>query len=251
MSKIKQRIAEQFLGVSETDSRLGTGNQEAREAWLKERLSVVPSGSKILDAGAGTTRYRKFCEHLEYVSQDFGQYDGTGDGAGLQTGSFDQSKLDIVSDILDIPVDTDSFDAVMCIEVLEHVPAPVEALRELSRVLKPGGTLLVTAPVCSLTHYAPYFFQTGYSKYFYEHWLGEFNFKIEEITPNGSYFSWLAQELRRLPQISKEVEGHDGIPWMRRKAMAKLIDWMEELEGKSKNPSELLALGLQVRATKT
>ena len=55
---------------------------------------------------------RDFCSHLDYLSQDFAQYDGSGDGSGLQTGSWDQSKIDIVSDIIDIPEPAESFDAV-------------------------------------------------------------------------------------------------------------------------------------------
>lgn len=247
---LKQNLANAVLGDIQPQSTIGTSNQAVRENWLKSQLESIPSGHRILDAGAGTTRYRKYCEHLKYVSQDFGQYDGQGDGEGLQTGSFDQSLLDIVCDIVDIPEETDSFDAVMCIEVLEHVPAPVDALKELARLLKPGGTLIVTAPFCSITHYAPYFFQTGYSRYFYEHWLGEFGFEIEEITPNGTYYEWLAQEIRRLPSLSKQIEGHGGIGHKRRRAMAEIIDWLAEMEGKSPNPSELLALGLHVRAVK-
>lgn len=231
-------------------SKIGTDNQETRERWLERTLSELEAGKRILDAGAGTTRYRKYCEHLEYVSQDFGEYDGVGDKVGMQRGVFDQSQLDIESDITSIPVDDECFDAIMCIEVLEHVPNPIEALRELSRILKPGGVLIVTAPTCSLTHMSPFFFQTGFSRYFYTYWLDELGYEIDELSPNGSYYAWIAQELRRLPQLSRTVVGHQGISWIRRKAMAVLVDWLCELEEKSANPAELLSFGYHVRATK-
>ena len=79
----------------------------------EEGLSAIPTGSGILDAGAGELRYRSLCSHLEYVSQDFSGYDGQGDGAGLQAGGWDQTKLDIVSDIAHIPAQDASFDAIM------------------------------------------------------------------------------------------------------------------------------------------
>lgn len=63
---------------------LGLGRNDAsRDAWVKERLAAVPSGLSLLDAGAGGGRYRKACAHLRYVSQDFGQYDGLGDGTHI------------------------------------------------------------------------------------------------------------------------------------------------------------------------
>jgi SAM-dependent methyltransferase len=193
----------------------GTRNQATREAWLAAALAAVPAGSRILDAGAGELQYKRFCSHLHYVSQDFGQYDGRGDGTGLQKGTWDQSQLDIISDITAIPEPDASFDAVMCVEVLEHLPAPVEALRELVRLLRPGGVIILTAPFCSLTHFAPFFFQTGYSRYFYVHWLNALGCEILEMDWNGNFFEYLGQELRRLPSVAKTYCG-DALSWRER-----------------------------------
>jgi len=115
--------------------------------------------------------------------------------------SWDNSKLDIISDISSIPRKNSSFDAIMCIEVLEHIPYPNEAFKEFSRLIKMGGKLIITAPFCSMTHFAPYHFSTGFSKYFYEKALKENGFRILEITPNGNYYKFLAQITRGLPDI--------------------------------------------------
>lgn len=178
-------------------STVGTRNEHSRKQWLQTTLAAIPAGSRILDAGAGELSQKRFCSHLDYVSQDFGVYDGQGDGAGLQTGAWDQSQLDIVSDITEIPEPDNSFDAIMCIEVLEHLPDPTGALGEFSRLLKPGGSLILTAPFCSLTHFAPYHFHSGFNRYFYTKHLPALGFDVEELTPNGNYYEYLAQETRR------------------------------------------------------
>jgi ubiquinone/menaquinone biosynthesis C-methylase UbiE len=180
---------------------VGTQNQSIREQWLAAALAAIPSGERILDAGAGELQYAHFCAHLDYVSQDLGQYDGKGDDVGLQMKSWDNSRLDIVSDIASIPVPDSSFDAVMCVEVLEHVPHPTEAIREFARITRPGGTLVITVPVSSLTHFAPYYFYNGFSRYYFERVLSEVGFEIVELVHNGNYFEAMAQELRRLESV--------------------------------------------------
>ena len=51
-----------------------------------------------------------------------------------------------VGNINDIPLESDSLDAVMCSEVLEHVDSPEESIQELVRVLKPGGVMALSVP---------------------------------------------------------------------------------------------------------
>lgn len=51
-----------------------------------------------------------------------------------------------VGNINDIPLESDSLDAVMCSEVLEHVESPEESIQELVRVLKPGGVMALSVP---------------------------------------------------------------------------------------------------------
>lgn len=175
---------------------IGDDTTEVQANWVIRQLKALPTGLRILDAGAGERRFEPYCSHLQYVSQDFGQYDGGGDGAGLQTGKWDNSRLDIVSDITRIPVEDASFDAILCSEVFEHIPDAITAVREFARILKPGGTLLITAPFNSLTHFAPYHF-CGYNRYWYLHHLPALGLEIEIIDHNGSWFAFIAQELRR------------------------------------------------------
>jgi hypothetical protein len=43
---------------------VGTLNESTRIHWLEEALKKIPTGSKILDAGAGEQPFKKFCAHL-------------------------------------------------------------------------------------------------------------------------------------------------------------------------------------------
>ncbi|NCB38065.1 MAG: class I SAM-dependent methyltransferase [Erysipelotrichia bacterium] len=179
-------------------------NSEQRNAWIARHLADIPAGLRILDAGAGELKNKKHCEHLEYVSQDFCQYEGTGNGNGLQTGNWDTSKIDLVCDIVSISEPDSSFDVILCSEVLEHIPDPLPALKEFSRLLKPGGILILTAPFSSHVHFAPYHYCTGFSRYWYEHHLPAYGFSIQELSPNGDWFDFFHQETARLGIMSRK-----------------------------------------------
>lgn len=226
---------------------VGTRNESTRAAWLEKVLKQLPSGSSILDAGAGEQQFRHLCSHLSYVAQDFAQYDGQGDEKGLQMGSWDQSKLDIVSDITAIPRPDASFDAIMCTEVFEHIPHPLLALKEFSRLLSSGGQLIITAPFCSLTHFAPYHFYSGFNRYFYETHLAAHGFKLVEMETNGNFFEFLGQEVRRIPEIADRYS--KGQPRRHELlAMRVLLNMLERFSGKDTGSAELLNFGYHVRA---
>jgi len=178
-------------------------NATRRNLWLTQRLSEIPKNLRILDAGAGELKNKPLCSHLQYVSQDFGQYEGEDNGTGLHTGKWDTSKIDIVCDVINIPEPDNSFDAILCSEVLEHIPDPTLALKEFQRLLKPGGKLILTAPFSSLVHFAPYYYCSGFSRYWYEHHLTKLGFAIDELTPNGDWFDFCHQEIARLGIVAK------------------------------------------------
>jgi SAM-dependent methyltransferase len=226
---------------------VGRANDATREAWLEAALKRVPPDSRILDAGAGTQRYRRMCGHLRYVSQDIAQYDGRGDEVGLQTGSFEFGQLDIVSDITSIPEPDASFDAIMCVEVFEHLPDPVAAVHEFSRLLKPGGYLILTSPFCSLTHFAPYHYCSGFSRYWYRTHLEDAGFTALEITANGNFFEFLAQELYRLRLVARRYAARGPGP-LTYAAIYLLLRALRRFSAADTGSSELLCFGHHVFA---
>jgi SAM-dependent methyltransferase len=149
----------------------------------------------VLDVGAGTGRYRGLFGHCDYRAQDRAQYAGTLTGPQREAWAYD--RLDLVSDAAAIAVATGSIDAVLCTEVLEHVPDPVAVLAEIARVLRPGGRLFLTAPLGSGLHQEPSHFYGGFTPHFYRRVLGSCGLNILAITPNGGLFAHVAQELHR------------------------------------------------------
>ena len=144
----------------------------------------IPNGSKVLDVGAGGCPHRKLFNHCEYFTQDFVQLSDV--QIQNQAG---YGKIDFVSDILNIPVPDKSYDVILCTEVIEHIPDPISAIKEISRILKTDGTLLITAPLQSGLHQEPYHFYGGYTKYWYQKFLTENNFSDINIEPNGSLYT--------------------------------------------------------------
>ena len=228
---------------------VGTKNESTREKWIENILKNISANSRILDAGAGELKHKIYCKHLKYVSQDFAQYDGSGNNKGLQTEVWDTSRIDIVSDIIDIPEPNQSFDAIMCTEVFEHLSNPILAVKEFCRLLKPKGKLILTAPFCSLTHFAPYHFASGFNEYWYKRILKENGFHILEIQKNGNYFEYLAQELRRLDSVIKKY-AEDSLSEQEVTALIYLLRRLEEYSKKDSGSNELLYFGCHVFAEK-
>lgn len=227
---------------------VGKNNIETRVKWLEAALAKIPAGLTILDAGAGESQFKKFCSHLNYISQDFGKYEGTGD-TGLQMGSWDNSQLDIVSDITSIPLQDNFVDAIMCTEVFEHIPNPVLAIHEFKRLLKPGGYLIITAPFASLTHFAPYHFASGLSRYFYEHHLAENGFNIIELDFNGNFFEFVAQENWRILSMASKYTS-TKLNFLERRIIQLNCWLLQKLSKRDIGSSEVLCFGIHVFARK-
>lgn len=138
----------------------------------------------VLDAGAGECQYKKFFSHARYFAVDF----------SLGKKNWDYSNLDTVANLLSLPFKDDSFDIILCTQVLEHINMPLEFLKELFRVLKPEGRLHLTAPQGFKEHQVPYdFFR--YTSYGLKFLFEKAGFKINYIEPMGGYFYFLSDRI--------------------------------------------------------
>jgi SAM-dependent methyltransferase len=82
-----------------------------------------------------------------WLSANAGQYVGVDVSSGaVELARSRGFEAVHIRDASELPFESGSFDAATCIEVLEHLFDPVAALREMRRVLRPGGVALVTVP---------------------------------------------------------------------------------------------------------
>jgi SAM-dependent methyltransferase len=225
------------------ETKVGTENEKTRTFWIQKSLAKIPKGSRILDAGAGEQQLKKFC------SQDFAKYDGKGDNKGLQIGTWNQNNLDIICDITSIPEPDLSFDSILCVEVFEHLPNPLLAIKEFARLIRPNGYLIITAPFSSLTHFSPYHYYSGFNRYFYETHLTQNGFQIVDLQANGNFFEYLAQELRRIPQMGDKYAS-SNFKWWEYFALKILLKSLERFSKKDQGSSNLLSFGFLVMAIK-
>lgn len=178
------------------DSPVYAYNQVLRDRWVRQQAAALPAGSQVLDVGAGSCPYRKDFAHCEYRTQDFTALKSE----QLRYGNY--GTIDYVCDASAIPVAEGSFDAVLCTEVLEHVPYPQQVVAEFARILRPGGRLLLTAPLGSGLHQEPYHFYGGFTPFWYRKFLAEAGFEDIVIEPNGNFFALFSQEAIRFMRLS-------------------------------------------------
>ena len=115
----------------------------------------LKSGDKILDLGCGFGRhaFEAARRGASVVALDAGRDEVEGVAATfaamVEAGELSLENLHVAAvqgDALAIPFPDGTFDRVICSEVLEHIPDDIGAMRELARVLRPGGTMAITVP---------------------------------------------------------------------------------------------------------
>lgn len=120
----------------------------ARKAlWKEISASSSMLFGNLLDVGCGTMPYRKLFAVASYTGLEYDTVIAR--SRKIADAYYDGNRF---------PFDDQSFDSLLCNQVLEHVFTPDKFVSELARVIKPGGRLLLTVPFIWDEHEQPYDF---------------------------------------------------------------------------------------------
>jgi len=99
--------------------------------WLQRETSFFKESSKVLHFAPEQAFYKRFREmdHLDYTTTDL-----------------NSPLADVKADICNLPFKDNDYDLIFCNHVLEHIPDDTKAMKELYRVLKPGGMAILQIP---------------------------------------------------------------------------------------------------------
>jgi SAM-dependent methyltransferase len=174
--------------------------------FVAQQARRLPPGARVLDIGAGDAPYRELFAAQRYLTLDHEQTPHKGD-------------VDVIGSADSIPVEADSFDAILCTQVLEHVPEPLAALTEFHRVLTPAGRLIATVPFAWEEHELPddYF---RYTKPGIEYLLRRAEFQDVDVRPRTDCFTTLAQLVRNAGWVAGAAP--DGLDHLRVQARSTL-----------------------------
>lgn len=167
-------------------------------AFLRSALEGLAPGARILDVGAGDAPYRELFSDFDYVTNDWA---GTEHEPDL--------PYDLIAPAHDLPAPDASFDAIVCTQVLEHLPEPWVAVEEFRRLLVPGGRVIITAPLTWYLHELPHDYYR-FTAYGLAHLLQRAGFHEVDVQPMNDSPATIAELLRHLRWTLGEVgDGRD------------------------------------------
>lgn len=142
-------------------------------------LDTLPAGATVVDLGAGEATLRaRIPKGVRYLALD----------RGIGHAGWDYSRLDVVCDALGVPLRDASVDLVLSKQVLEHLQEPIAALKEMRRILKPGGRLLLSTNQQWPQHQQPHdYFR--YTSFGLRYCCEQAGLSVERLEPMGGVFT--------------------------------------------------------------
>jgi ubiquinone/menaquinone biosynthesis C-methylase UbiE len=150
-------------------------------------------GGWLLDIGCGNQPYAHLFPNVaRYVGVDLPQPSGM------------QRCADVWASGLHLPFAGQSFDTVLCAQVLEHVPQPQQLMEEAFRVLKTGGQFILTAPQTWCLHEEPHDYYR-FTQYGLRYLLESAGFEVQSIEARGGSFRVIGQTFLNLYYLRNRI----------------------------------------------
>ncbi len=156
----------------------------SKKVALIRRVAPQYFKGKLLDVGCGRMPYRAIIENACMLESYT--------GVDIENERYQEAiKPDIFWDGKTLPLEDQTMDTAMLVEVLEHVPDPVAVLREVHRTLTKDAHLLITVPFLWPLHDVPYD-EYRYTPFGLKRIIEEAGFEVVEIESFGSWHSSMA-----------------------------------------------------------
>ncbi|RZU51494.1 demethylmenaquinone methyltransferase/2-methoxy-6-polyprenyl-1,4-benzoquinol methylase [Krasilnikovia cinnamomea] len=207
LDKQPHEVAEMFDGVAErydlTNTILSFGQDRGWRRATRAALGLRP-GERVLDVGAGTG----------VSTEEMARSGAWAVGADLSVGMLAAGRRSrprvplVAGDALALPFPDDAFDAVTISFALRNVVDTGAALRELARVVRPGGRLVV----CEFSHPTNAAFRTAYLSYL----MRSLPAVARAVSSNPDAYVYLAESIRAWPdQQGLAARMLEAGPWSR------------------------------------
>lgn len=152
---------------------MGYHDWHARPGYYKDITRHFPSSARLLDVGCGTA----------WLSDDFPDYVGVDNAAetivAARAAGIEVYEADLQQEL---PFDDGEFDAVVLKDVLEHLADPVHLVREVARVLRPGGRAFVSSPDAQRWSWDDYTHRRPFTRASMRRLLADNGFEVEKVS---------------------------------------------------------------------
>lgn len=167
-------------------------------------LQALDHGDIVLDWGSGDRPYEKLLltKFDKYIAADH-----------PQANAAHSRRPDLYVEDERIQLESGAVDCVVLTEVLEHIYDPRKALREMNRVLKPGGKLLGTVPFCMNEHEQPYDFHR-YTSFCLHRMLVDAGFEVTHFDYVGDLIGTAITTTMRVFYIFVKILRRMRLAWV-------------------------------------